>query len=196
MICECFNSKIEDIDWEKYDYFSGNEKRIAIKKKWESKTFSLPNNQKKKVSINKRENKVHTLLTIKKIFDQNSLTFYLDGGTLLGAMREKDFIKHDVDSDIVIYIDDLPILEKITPQIINSGFTPIAYNSFCEICFASDIDYLDVRFRPKSKYNKKLDTVPFLDTEFNIPNNVDKYLTIMYGNWRIPTFQHSWTFPK
>ena len=35
------------------------------------------------------------LLDIKKIFDENNLFFYLANGTLLGAVRDNDFIEYE-----------------------------------------------------------------------------------------------------
>ena len=102
----------------------------------------------------------------------------------------------DPDNDIVILLEDLHILEKIIPEIIENWFKPISYCSFLEFKFIGENDYIDVRLRPKSRFNKTLDKINFLNTEFCIPNNVDEYLTILYGNWRIPSFKHSWTVPK
>ena len=43
-----------------------------------------------------------TLKKIKDILDQEDIIFWLDFGTLLGAVREKDFIEHDIDIDFGI----------------------------------------------------------------------------------------------
>ena len=46
------------------------------------------------------------LETIKDTLDNNNLHFWLDYGTLLGAMREKDFIAHDLDIDLGMFYED------------------------------------------------------------------------------------------
>lgn len=49
-----------------------------------------------------------SLLKVKEALDKNNITFWLDFGTLLGAVREKDFIKHDLDMDLgILYENDI-----------------------------------------------------------------------------------------
>lgn len=40
------------------------------------------------------------------------MLFWLDYGTLLGAYREHDFIKHDFDLDIGLWLKDAEIAKK------------------------------------------------------------------------------------
>lgn len=47
-----------------------------------------------------KESGVELLKLVKEEFENNDLTFWIDFGTLLGAVREKDFIAHDFDIDI------------------------------------------------------------------------------------------------
>lgn len=46
------------------------------------------------------------LFHLKKVLEDNKILFWLDFGTLLGAYREHDFIKHDLDLDIGIFYED------------------------------------------------------------------------------------------
>jgi phosphorylcholine metabolism protein LicD len=49
-----------------------------------------------------------------KTMNENNYRYWLEFGTLLGAVREKGFISHDCDIDIAMYIDDRdPNLENI-----------------------------------------------------------------------------------
>jgi hypothetical protein len=48
------------------------------------------------------------LLLLKDILDKNHLRFLLLFGTLLGAVREHDFIAHDEDIDLVMKKEDMP----------------------------------------------------------------------------------------
>ena len=179
-----------------YDWFSGNNCAKEIKDKRHKKEFILPNGEKKNIIVQNKDFQKKTLLLFKKIFDENNLVFYLDGGTLLGAVREQNFINYDFDIDIVIFIEDLKILEKIVPILIKHNYILRSYSGFLEFKFVGENDYIDVRFRPKTRFTKKLDNISFLGTTFKIPKNIDEYLTKMYGNWKIPSFKHSWAFPQ
>jgi len=48
----------------------------------------------------------NALFQIDKAFKELDIDYWLEFGTLLGAVREKDFISHDVDIDIAMFIDD------------------------------------------------------------------------------------------
>ena len=174
-ICNFTKNRYPNYNWVDYDWFGGNGIISKLKKTWTQKTFSLSNRQSKTININDRKHKVHTLLSFKHIFDKYGLKFYLDGGTLLGAVREKDIIEYDADNDIAILVEDLPLLLKVVPELIKIGYIPCSYNSFLEICFVGQNDYIDVRFRPRSQFNQTLDKIDFLEEEFMIPNNVDKF---------------------
>lgn len=54
---------------------------------------------------------LNMLKTLKDFFDRNNLTFYLAGGTLLGAIRHQGFIPWDDDIDVVIKKD---VYKKLT----------------------------------------------------------------------------------
>lgn len=53
------------------------------------------------------------LLEFQKYCSQNNLSFYLGGGTLLGAIRHHGFIPWDDDIDVIMPIDDYNRLIKI-----------------------------------------------------------------------------------
>lgn len=80
-----------------------------------------------------------TLVELLKEFDQicrdNNITYYLDGGSVIGALRHKGFIPWDDDIDIAMKIDDfnklIPILEDISQKNKNRCFAYILNkNSF------------------------------------------------------------------
>ena len=66
-----------------------------------------------------KNNALEALLLAKKSLDSAGLFFWLDFGTLLGAYREKDFIKHDMDVDISMFADNA---EKAKKAMLNAGF--------------------------------------------------------------------------
>lgn len=53
-----------------------------------------------------KENAKYLLSTIKNVFESNGITLILSYGTLLGAIREHDFISHDADMDTMIWQKD------------------------------------------------------------------------------------------
>jgi len=80
------------------------------------------------------------LLRVKKILDKSKVRFWLNWGTLLGAIREGDFISYDTDIDLRMLSIDLN--SSIATQIRNDGFE-------CQIVslpYASNMDIIE-RFR-------------------------------------------------
>ena len=58
------------------------------------------------------------LLDVKEVFDKNGMEFFLVFGTLLGAYRENNFIKHDTDIDIAVIGDGA---EDAIDELIKNG---------------------------------------------------------------------------
>ena len=61
---------------------------------------------------NYKTNATEVLLKAKFCLENAGLFFWLDFGTLLGAYREKDFIKHDLDIDISLFAKDIQAVYK------------------------------------------------------------------------------------
>ena len=60
------------------------------------------------------------LFLVKEIIEELNIPYWIDYGTLLGAIRENGFIEHDYDIDIGLFESDLsPLLEK---KLILNGF--------------------------------------------------------------------------
>jgi len=62
------------------------------------------------------------LLDLKKILDKNDIYFGLIYGTLLGAIREKNFIAHDEDTDIFMLEEDKTQVLNILNILVYNGF--------------------------------------------------------------------------
>ena len=136
------------------------------------------------------------LLILKNIFNKNNLFFYLIDGTLLGAIRDKDFIDNDNDTDIRIFYNDIPKLLHCVPELIEHGLEPLRISDN-EISFVKNNEYIDIEFlKEKTRFTNHFDKINFCETEFNIPSNVEEYLTLCYGNWRVKSDNHSWITPK
>ncbi len=53
------------------------------------------------------------LETVDKVFSELNISYWLDFGTLLGAIRENDFIGHDEDIDVAMWLSDYtPDIQK------------------------------------------------------------------------------------
>ena len=81
--------------------------------------------KKKPKNINektKEEIMVENLKDIKEIFDKHSINFWLDWGTLLGAIRDGKIIKWDGDTDLGMIEDDFKRVCSILPEIKKRGF--------------------------------------------------------------------------
>ena len=139
------------------------------------------------------------LLLFKQIMDNNNISFGLMFGTLLGAVREKNFIKYDEDVDVFLF-DELKenILETLF-EFMKYGFQVARYSDSL-LSLIRNNDYIDVYFFKETSSNRRcmnyiypsyyfneLIEYDFLDTKFNISKNYSKLLEEIYGkDWNIP----------
>ena len=54
----------------------------------------------------------NTLCIIDDICQKNNVRYFLDSGTEIGSVREKDFIPWDDDMDIKVLLEDYPAFKK------------------------------------------------------------------------------------
>ena len=58
-----------------------------------------------------------------KVLNEINVKFWLSGGSLLGAIRENDFIAWDGDIDLLMMVEDfLPVMNEIKIKLISEGF--------------------------------------------------------------------------
>lgn len=145
------------------------------------------------------------LLTFKRIMDEANVEFLLMHGTLLGAIREHDFIKHDIDIDVSIQ-DEYRFLELI-PAIEKEGLKLCRYYENVMCSLIRDGVYIDVYFvnilpkwcvlRPflvrylhrilPRKFFVRPQTINFLGETYRIPNHHLELIEHWYGkDWRTP----------
>ena len=67
------------------------------------------------------------LLLLKKILNNNDVSFILAFGTLLGAVREHDFISHDEDIDLIMFKKDMPKFLSLLFILRENGFDVVRY---------------------------------------------------------------------
>ena len=159
---------------------------------------------KKELSIRKKE-----FLKICIILDKVGLTYFLNTGILLGAIRENNFIKWDWDVEISAMSDQLyKNFDSITKILKSKGFRIIQKDKkkeslkidFYGACSKHTTRYTifswnysaknNIYWRKDkvipAKYLNKFSKILFLGRKFNVPNNPKQYLKFSYGNWKKP----------
>lgn len=149
------------------------------------------------IDINVEKN---NLLDIKRIFDSLNIPFGLIYGTLLGAVRENNFIEYDEDVDIYV-------LDEFRESVLSSLFDlrklsfEVARYGGDTLSIIRDDDYIDIYFfkktfwgkrscndeAVKAKFLEQNETIKFLNKTFKVPYNYIKLLEILYDkDWKIP----------
>lgn len=150
--------------------------------------------------INK-ELSTKNLAEINEIFNSNNLPFQLAYGTVLGAMREHDFIDHDEDIDLAILDEYRDKFFEIIPKIKKKGFEICRFDRRDLISIMKNGEYIDLYFYKKWKPGFRICSgviniekhlinstkIDFKGDIYNIPEDWDEYLVGEYGrDWRIP----------
>lgn len=73
---------------------------------------------------------IRILNELRRVCMENNIQYFLDSGTLIGAVRGNDFIPWDDDVDIVILRRDFEKLRSLPPDIWNNGFRFVNYDGF------------------------------------------------------------------
>ncbi|MDL2229550.1 LicD family protein [Treponema sp. OttesenSCG-928-L16] len=148
---------------------------------------------------------LENMVLIRDLLEKNGITCFIMYGTLLGAIREKNFIAHDDDVDFGIFGKDYDKLIIMLPEILAHGFTLFSERNGRLLQFnrkGEQVDIfaaypimtlrgrrwdLDAQETVAWSYFKELDTIEFLGHTFNMPRNPEKILRNLYGStWRIP----------
>lgn len=151
----------------------------------------------KKIDRNKAK---ENLLLFKKCMEQSSIPFGLIYGTLLGAVREGNFIAHDEDTDVFILKEYEQKLLNALFYFRSNGFEVGRYNGKL-ISLIRQGEYIDVYFFEKKNkktrasegyvipahYLENIITYPLFGTEFPVPYKTEQLLVHLYGkDWQIP----------
>jgi hypothetical protein len=155
---------------------------------------------------------VETILLAKQILDSLTVPFFLSHGTLLGAIRDNDFIAHDSDIDLGIWDDCACAHRAIWEAFYSAGFRPAqefgqegyghqyAFWSptgvYLDLFFYADGDqhaYATIWKTPTEPRQqffppiKKFMPLDFCGQPFLVPWNFEEVLTSNYGpDWLTP----------
>lgn len=149
--------------------------------------------------INKEVSKKN-LLAFKSLFNLHDLKFGIIYGTLLGAIRDEDFIEHDEDTDTYVSERDRERVLALLFDLRKIGFEVARYENSL-LSLIRDDDYIDIYFFKRnilnvymcngyivqSKYMNEFSSISFLGETFNTLKNPKFFLEKTYGkDWRIP----------
>lgn len=141
------------------------------------------------------------LMVLKEVLDKNNVKFGLIAGTLLGAVREKDFIEHDEDIDLYFMEEDKESLLDSLHDLIAEGFEIARYDGRELMSIIRKGEYIDLYIFRKDDNNirnccgwcipeyflKETTLLEFKGAEFMVPKEYEEYLFYQYGkNWRTP----------
>jgi phosphorylcholine metabolism protein LicD len=159
------------------------------------------------------QDRFNFLCEVKDVLDKARILFWVDFGTLLGFVREKDFIEFDPDIDIstkredqdkvIAIVEELKKLGKVVSRV-ETGEAGKHYLAGYEI-WRDDLK-IDLYFWCKCKnkrlwavsqwdkvlvfpeeYFDNLEEIEIKGVKFKTPNNIEKYLELHYGKeWRTP----------
>ena len=96
--------------------------------------------------INKKISR-ENILILRDVLIKTKVRWGLLFGTLLGAVREGDFIEWDIDTDIFVFDEDKQDLLDSIPDLQNNGFRVIRFNDNKTILsIERNNDYIDFYF--------------------------------------------------
>lgn len=149
-----------------------------------------------------KEHLYELLKELSFLFDKIGIKYWLDGGTLLGAVRDGEMIAWDRNINIGILKNDLQKVKSVNKHLQVKGYYLTSYgngylvnysrkNNLCVKMYS----YLETPewfkiggSRYKSEYFLKLDKIKLNGIEYPCPKEVEKFLCEQYGeNWKIPS---------
>jgi len=139
------------------------------------------------------------------IIKNTNIKYGLMYGTLLGAVREGNFIVHDEDTDIFVLEEDREAVLKLLFEFKRIGLSVVRVDKGL-ISLMRKNEYIDMYFfrkkrilgfinrrvysnslNLKAEYLEELTTINFLGMEFPITSQPEKLLEELYGStWRTP----------
>ena len=141
------------------------------------------------------------LFQFQQFCQEHDISFGLIAGTLLGAIRERDFIAHDEDIDLFFLEEDKERFFDILHELIDFGFTIARYDRRGLLSIIRNGEYIDLYFFSKykdkiricsgwcipEKYLVNTAYLDFLGGQFPAPKDYLGFLEFEYGkDWGTP----------
>ena len=148
------------------------------------------------------------LFDMADVLEGLGMAFWLEGGTLLGAIRDGEYPVGDHDIDLSTWMDSIRIYQLIIQEATACGFVcddqfgpPGAHLQFCRFGLQLDLwfktregenawwyvprpDRTMVRKQVPAYFYDLLTPYSFHGRTFNAPADSDGYLAYRYGDWR------------
>jgi len=207
---------IPENDWnqKESDIVKYNISDFCMGEDWKGKFDNLPckvhyfeRGNVNSTSLKKKQDEIFNLLkVVRDRLDEASVKYWLDYGTLIGAVRDGDIIPHDTDADIGIMISDLSLFTNI-----DWGKYRLEYRKQGDFyrVYSSEEVYVDIflwyakgNFLDRSVYFRSYDknkgkqikisdignkTLKIRDADFVVPNNPKEFLNYRYKlGWIVP----------
>lgn len=143
------------------------------------------------------------LLLFRKVMVESKINWGLIWGTLLGAIRENDFIAHDEDIDVFVHAEEKAAFIEMLFKFDEIGLKVIRFEQEL-ISLSRNDEYIDINFfreerSPKgrmrvysyhnlpAKWIETTELYEFQGEQFPIPSDYEKIFVHVYGqDWRIP----------
>lgn len=140
---------------------------------------------------------------LKRVFEEAQVQFYLGGGTLLGIVRDGDFIRWDWDVSLEVKVEEiLPRQEELLSLLRRNGFRIDEVNSRKDRFKINAVKY-DARYEIKgwlARGQMRIRRSRQIPARFFQPGGEvelrgvtypslypqDEYLEFYYGDWRTP----------
>lgn len=141
------------------------------------------------------------LQIINDVLSQDNIFWQVCWGTLIGIVRDNDFIKWDEDVDIVILAEDEEKFKNLLWRLNDKGFELIRHERGGLYSISRKGEYTDfyVLKKASNEIRHTLDggfllerqikdtiAIDFKGLNIRIPKEYDALLTFYYGDWRTP----------
>lgn len=148
------------------------------------------------------------LCLFKSLCEKNNYRFFLAYGTLLGAIREKDFIEHDEDIDLGALFEDKDVLLSMLFELRDNGFEVIRWDERGLMSIMRKGEYIDIyMYKPLSRnlyavcgapfpkeFIDNQTIITFKGVDFYAPTDSEKNLEFFYGKeWRTPVIDNDYS---
>ena len=145
------------------------------------------------------------LVILKNLLDKIKITSFLSSGTLLGAVREKDFIRWDWDVQMYLLMEEAyPNRNKISETLLNHDFIIHKFIDSKDTLkwdlrrngavFELTAWFVEGKWRYRRKKSMRVPAylfegicnIDFKNVNYRTLNPPEEYLEFCYGDWKTP----------